>query len=96
MPDDEHDQPPESGQIDLVGTALDRAHDAARDGIGLGPQRAFGESGGHRGIDETGLDRQHLHALPGQPIAQSLHEETDHALGRAIHVIASPAAIAGD
>ena len=95
MADDPHDRPPEPRQVDNVAPRVDGAHDAARDLVGACPQRPLVETGRHRRIDETRLDRQHLDPVLEHAVAQPLQEQAHHALGRAIDVIALAATVAG-
>src|SRR5688500_13310833 len=96
--DDGHDAPPEPWRVDCILALVYRLDDVAADLARRGDDRRVGleQAPGHRRVDEAGLDRRDADVALGQPLPQPLAEGGEPRLGRAIHVVALPPAIAGN
>lgn len=93
---DKHDHAPETGQMNHVTATSLRGFDALGNRLRSGPERTLGKGRGHRGIDESGLDGEHVHSASVQTVAQPTEKETDRPFGRTIDIVALTPAIAGD
>ena len=66
---------------------LNPLNDPLGDRVGLSPERTLFEACGHWSVHKSGFDGQHMHTAVKQPISQTLQEDAERSLGRAIDVV---------
>src|SRR6266545_3901452 len=97
MADDHHDHPPEPRRVDDAAALGDRALDVGSDLVGRRPEWAtLLDAGGHRRVDEAGLDADDAHRGAGMLVRQPFEEAVEAGLGRTVEEIAAASAVAGD
>src|SRR5215212_8035773 len=93
--DDRHDDPPEPRCVNHAAIARHRALHVGSDPIRGGPQRpTLLDTGGHRRVDESWLDRDDAYCRAIILLREPLQKRVERAFGCAVDEVACASAIA--